>query len=584
MDLVVIGSIGLVIVISIIAILIVISFKKKVSQHKGEVKLYKSANEYQTDAMAVFSEKEEVLFSNKAGRKLLDLEIHYENQVIPHEILVQSGNNEPQNIFEFIQKQENITQGMIYLEKIILLIDEKKHRINLYIDHSKWNMENSIICVFQDANSDFREKENMKKLAETDFLTGLPSQFRASLDINNLAVEAQKRSERFALCLFDINNFKQMRVALGHAYANTLLKKFAQFLEKIKHKDMYAYRLGCNNFILVIDNFKREKVLLETIEEISSEISRLFSLEYEDVHIVSSLGVVLFPEHGKNANKLIDRAYMALDNANEKGSGSISMYEESHQKDQADEIKLSQEIRLGLQNKEFSILYEPIYTIETNIVSGANIVLQWNHPRLGIIGKDKFLDVAETTGQSIDIDNFIIDEVVRQRKLWNNFNFKNIHLFMAISPSQLHLESFIPDLASLFEENGIDPQDFIFDVSSSVAKDGVKGCHNQFMKLKKMGIALAIENLDIGASTMEELNKHMIHTLKVNSSLLKSDQGQEVLKSIISLAHALDIEVFAENIKSKKEASIIHKFECDKAQGEHYSKPLAPFELQEFLR
>ena len=155
---------------------------------------------------------------------------------------------------------------------------------------------------------------------------------------------------------------------------------------------------------------------------------------------------------------------------------------------------------------------------------------------------------------------------------------------MAISPSQLHLDTFIPDLQSLFEENGIDPQDFIFDVSSSVARDGIQGCHEQFTKLKKMGILLALENLDVGASSMEELNKHIIHTLKVNNSLLKNTQGQEVLQSIISLAHALDIEVYATDIQNKKEASLIDKFECDKAQGKHYSKPLAPFELQEFLR
>jgi len=582
MDLIVAGVVA---VVAIIVIVVITNYlRKKVNRHKGEVKLYKSANEYQKDAMAVFSEDEKVLFANKAGRKLLDLEIHYENEKAPSEILVQSGNNEPQNIFDLMNSHENINQGMIYLEKVILILGESKHRINLYIDHSKWNMEHSIICVFQDANSEFKEQENIKKLAETDFLTGLPSQFRASLDINNLAVEAQKRSERFAICIFDINNFRQMRVALGHAYANTLLKKLAQFLEELKQPDMYVYRLGCNNFILVIDNFKREKVLLETIEEISVEISRLFALEYEDAHIVSSLGVVLFPEHGKNANKLIDRAYVALDNANKKGAGSVVLYEESQKKDQEEEIKFAQEIRIGLQNKEFSILYEPIYTLETNIVSGANVVIQWNHPRLGVIGRDKFIDVAESTGQSIDIDNFILDEVVRQRKLWNNFNFKNIHLVMAISPSQLHLDTFIPDLQSLFEENGIDPQDFIFDVSSSVAKDGMKGCHDQFIRLKKMGILLAIENLDVGASTIDELDKNIIHIIKVNSSLLNNSKREEVLKSIISLAHTLDIEVYAENIKTKKQATTIHKFECDKAQGAHFSKPLAPFELQEFLR
>ena len=584
MDLMII-VIGAVVSISVVAIVLVVqNSNKKVVKHAGEVKLYKSANEYQKDAMIVFSQTQEVIFANKAARKIFDLEIHYENQITPTEVLIQVGNAEPQTVFNLIENQDKSTQGMIYLEKIILSVDDTKHRINLYIDNSKWNMENSIICVFQDANSDFKEKESIKKLAERDFLTGLPSQFKASLDINNLAVDEQKRSERFALCLFDISNFDQMRITLGHAYSNNVLKKFAQFLEQIRQKDMLVYRLGCNNFILVVNNFKREKALIEDIEEISAKISKLFEQENKDAHIVSSSGVVLFPEHGKNANKLIDRAYMALADANKKGGGATVLYEESHQKSKDEEMKLSQEINAGLENQEFTLHYEPIYTIETMIVSGARVVLQWNHPRLGLIGADKFMKVADSTGQSIDIDNFILNEVVHQRKLWNNFNFRNIHLLLDISPSQLHLDSFIPNLQELFSENGIDAKDFVFDVSSTVALHGMKESHNIFVKLKKMGIELTIDSLDVGASSMEELDKKIIHTLKVNSSLLKDAHSQEVLKSIISLAHALDIEVRAEDIKTKKEADIINKLECDKANGKHYSKLLAAFELQEFLR
>ena len=582
MDLIIIGAI---VAVSVIIIGILIRhYGQKVAKHEGEVKLYKSANEYQKDAMVVFSDSEEVIFANKSARKLLDLEIHYENENLPNEVLVQVGSGEFQNLFDLINNQDKLNQGMIYLEKVILLIDDTKHRINLYIDNSKWNMDNSIICVFQDANSDFKEKESIKKLAETDFLTGLPSQFRASLDINNLAVEAQKRSERFALCLFDISNFKEMRVSLGLAYSNNLLKKFAQFLDEIKREDMSVYRLGCNNFILVINNFKREKVLLETLEEVSSELANLFEREYQDAHILFSMGVVLFPEHGKNANKLIDRAYIALEEANQKGKGSVVLYEESHQESKEEEIKLSYEIGVGLQKKEFVISYDPIYTLETNVVSGANIIIHWNHPRLGVLSRDKFMKVAESTGQSIDINNYILSEVVHQRKLWNNFNFKNIYLILDISPSQVHLDSFIPDLEELFADNNVDASDFIFDVSACVSQKGMKECHGVFMKLRKMGIQLTINNLDIGVSTMEELDKKMIYALRVNSSLLETSKTQEVLKSIVSLAHALDIEVCVDGIKNRKQADMVNNFECDKAHGKHYSGSLAPFELQEFLR
>ncbi len=581
MDLIILGT---VIVVSVIVIVVILRYStKKIAQYEGEVKLYKSANEYQKDAMAVFSEKEELIFANKSARKLLELEIHYENSVAPHEILVQLDGREFQNLFELI-KEDKQSQGMIYLEKVILMIDESKHRINLYIDNSKWNMNGSIICVFQDANSEFREKESIKKLAETDFLTGLPSQFRASLDVNNLAVEAQKRSERFALCLFDISNFKEIKVSLGLAYSNTLLKKFAQFLDEVKQDDMNVYRLGCNNFILVINNFKREKVLQESIEEISRELLRLLEEEYQDAHILSSMGVVLFPEHGKNANKLIDRAYIALEEANKKGKGSIVYYEESQQENKDDEIKLSREIGAGLQKKEFVVSYEPVYTLETHVVSGANIVIKWNHPRLGLIGRDKFMKVAESTGQSIDINNFILSEVVHQRKIWNSFDFKNIYLVLDISSSQIHLDSFIPDLQELFADNKVDASDFIFDVSSCVAEKGLKNCHGILMKLKKMGIQLTINNIDIGVSTMEELDKNMIYALRIDSSLLDNSKTQEVFKSIVSLAHALDIEVCADNVKNRKQADMVNDFECDKAHGKHFSGSLAPFELQEFLR
>jgi diguanylate cyclase (GGDEF)-like protein len=581
MDLIILGA---VVVISVIAIVVILKYStKKIAQYEGEVKLYKSANEYQKDAMAVFSEKEELIFANKSARKLLELEIHYENNIAPYEILVQVGNREFKNLFDLIEEDRQ-NQGMIYLEKVILLIDETKHRINLYIDNSKWNMDGSIICVFQDANSEFREKESIKKLAETDFLTGLPSQFRASLDVNNLAVESQKRSERFALCLFDISNFKEIKVSLGLAYTNTLLKKFAQFLDEIKQDDMSVYRLGCNNFILLINNFKREKVLQESVEEVSRELSRLLEEEYKDAHILSSMGVVLFPEHGKNANKLIDRAYIALEEANKKGKGSIVYYEDSQQENKDDEIKLSHEIAIGLQKKEFVVSYEPVYTLETRIVSGANIVIKWNHPRLGVIGKDKFMKIAESTGQSIDINNFIMSEVVHQRKVWNSFDFKNIYLIFEISSNQIHLDSFVPDLEELFADNKVDASDFIFDISSCVAEKGLEKCHGILKKLKKMGIQLIINNIDIGVSTMEELDKNMIYALRVDSSLLDNSKRQEVFKSIVSLAHALDIEVYVDNVKNRKQADMVNDFECDKAHGKHFSGSLAPFELQEFLR
>jgi diguanylate cyclase (GGDEF)-like protein len=583
MDLMIIG--GVVVVAVVIVIILMKKSAKKIERCEGEANLYRNGQEYQRDAMVVLSTNEEIIFANKIARKLFDLEVHYENKRPENKISIKIDDIHPiQTIFELITSLNAKNRGMIFLENTILSIGEKNHRMNLYIDNSKWNIDDEVIIVFQDANSKFKEKENLKRLAETDTLTGLPSQFKASLDINNLAVESQKRSERFAVAILDIANYEKIRTTMGHTYTNSILKKFAQFLEEQKHSDMEIYRLDHNNFIILISNFKREKHLIESVEDISSEISSRFEMENKNMSIISSIGLVMFPDHGKNANKLIDRAYIALEDANKKGYGSLVVYENSHKDAQRDEMQMGQEIRSGLKNKEFTIYYEPIYNLETMVVSGAQVILQWQHPRFGLIGIEKFMEVAENTGQIINLDKFVIEEVSHQRKLWNDFNFRNIELVINLSSTQLHSDNFISNFEALLNKYSLDSDDFTFDISKSVDLHGMVGCHKEFVKLRKLGIGLAINNLAIGVSTADQLHSKIIKTLKVNNTLLDSASSQAVLKSIISLAHSLDIEVRAESIKTNNQAEIISEFECDKAHGKHFSKPLVAFELQEFLR
>jgi len=581
MDFIILG--GVIFIAIIIIFMIKSSYKKQIKKCDGKVNLYRNGQEYQKDAMVIFSANGEVIFANKSARKMFNLEVHYEGKEPKETILVKtavSDNSQP--IIECIMNQKD--KGMHILEHTLISVGEKHYRINLYVDNSKWNNDNNIICVFQDANSELKEKENLKRLRETDILTELPSQFKALLDINNLAVESQKRSERFAVAILDIANYDKIRTAKGHAYTNSILKQFAQFLEEQKSSNMEIYRLDHSNFLILISNFKREKQLLGSIEDIANEVTSRFDMENGDVGIISSIGLVMFPDHGKNANRLIDRAYIALEDANKRGYGSIMLYENSNQKAKNDEIEISQEIRVGLKEKEFILYYEPIYNLETNVVSGAQVVLRWKHPRLGLIDMDRFIEVAENTGQIININKFIISEIIHQRKLWNDFNFRNIELVIALSSSQLHSDKFISNLKFLFNKNNVEADDFTFDVSSSVATQGMLGCNKEFIQLREMNIGLAIDNLSVGLSTADQLHNKIIKTLIVDNTLLEDASSQMVLKSIISLAHSLDIEVRAKNIKTNNEAEIISEFECDKAYGKHFSKPLLAFELQEFLR
>jgi len=269
-DFIILG--GVISISIIIFIIMKTSHKKQITKCIGEANLYRNGQEYQNDAMLIFSKKGEVIFANKSARKMFNLEVHYEGKEPKETILVKttvSSSNQP--IIECIMNQDN-NRGMHILENTLISVGEKNHRMNLYVDNSKWNNNDNIICVFQDANSQLKEKENLKKLRETDILTELPSQFKALVDINNLAVESQKRSERFAVAILDIANYDKIRTAKGHTYTNSILKKFAQFLEEQKNSNMEIYRLDHSNFLILVSNFKREKQLLESIEDISPRI------------------------------------------------------------------------------------------------------------------------------------------------------------------------------------------------------------------------------------------------------------------------------------------------------------------------
>ncbi len=585
MEWVIIGIIVLLAAISLIGV--TLFFNKKLAAEGTHAKLYKNASEYLEDKVIVFTPAFEVLFANKSARKLLGMDTQYEGRRLSQTVRFTVDRAEPKSFEEILKEKRKDDHSLINLEAALMSVGEKKHRVHLFMDYSKWNYANAIICVLQDASAAIREQESIKRLGEVDFLTELPSQFKAAFDINKLAVEAQKNSERFALFIFNIHGFNRMRLSKGHSYANNLIKKYAEFLRDQETEGMTSYRLDSDHFLVVVSNFKREKIVMDMAREMTAEITRRFKEENSTLHIVSSVGVVLFPDHGKNANKLIDRAYVALDEATTKGNGAIVVFEEKKGESE-NETQLIRELNSAVKNKEFVIHFQPIYHSETMQVSGAQPMLVWNHPKNGLMSSDKFMDVAENAGLRLEVMTYFVKEVIRQRKLWNDFKFRNIQLFIQVAHSDLREDSFFAEIEQALEKYNVDASHITFDVTSSIHNYGIKKCHEEFEHIKNLGIRLCAENLGLGKETLIQMEQIGFSTLKINPMLLtelnKMSERQPVLEATIDFAHALDMEAYANGVKTNKEADILASLECDHVSGDHYAKPMAAFELQEFLR
>ena len=563
-------------------------YSKEIGRLKGEIKLFKNANEYQDEAVVVFSGDYKVLSANRAARKLLQLELFHQNMTPEKEIHIQVGHSDPQTLFEVIEKQGKITKGTIHLEKVVLTIEGLVHHVSLYIDHSKWNFKNSIICVFKDASSEFQEEENLKKLGEIDFLTGLHSQFKANSDINQLVIAAQRESKQLAFYIFGINNFEKMKITYGLAYANNLLKKFAEFLKGLEGENKFSYRLECDNFLYIIRDIEDEYDALVKGREISKKTSRFFKLNNKSTHLTFSTGIVLFPDHGKNASKLIDHAYVALDLSKKKEDGSVEIFKQEKYDVQDDEMLMTEEMKAGLGKREFEVYYQPIIDLKTMEVGGAEALIRWNHPRLGLITPDKFIHLAEVSGLIMDIGEYVLKEVIRQHRHWSEFGFKDIEISINISARELLAYQLGEKLEQLFIDQKVDPRYFNLDMSECDAMEDVVKTDLEFSILKRIGVNLSIDHFGVGGSPIEQLQKLPIHALKIDRSLLENidtdKYHQETVKAIIVLAHALNMEVVAQGIETKEQYTMLQKLGCDHAQGYIFSKPAPAFEFQELLR
>jgi len=564
-------------------------YHKKIDVLKCEASLLKNANEYSDDAIVIFSKNNEVYFANKAARKLLQLEIHYRHKPLPKEIILQTGNSYAQTIFEMIEKQNKITAETIHVENIALTVGDTTHSVNIYIDKSE-ESKDLIVCVIQDINIKAKEDFERKNKEKIDELTELSGYSKAYEDINKFILASQKQPGPFALYLFSIDRFDIIRSTYGHIGADKILQKFAHILQGYVSTQNLAYRFDGENFILVYQGIKDRVEAIRIGEETIAEIIGLINSDSNiNARVEASVGIVLFPEHGHNFNDLIDRAFNALEYAREKGEGSICIFTNDKQKkeQQTDAIKIS-EIRTGLAHKEFILHYQPIIDLATGSVVGAEALVRWKHPRLGLIKPDKFISLATRSGLIMEIGDFVLHEAIRQRKIWSKFDFRDIWISINFSSRELNMSHFAIKLEELFNIHQIDPGFFNLEISEIDVTNDIEKANVEFAILKKIGISLSLDRFGIGGSSIKDLHGLPVSMLKVDRSILgyidTSKDHQEMIKAINALGHTLGMTVLAEGIETKSQLDAVKQLGCDFAQGYYPGKPLDAFEFQVLIR
>lgn len=431
-----------------------------------------------------------------------------------------------------------------------------------------------------------KNKESMKKLAYTDYLTELPNRTAFTEMLDNIMLTIRSE-EIIAIMDIDIDNFKNINDSLGHSYGDELLIDVTYRLKQAMDENDYLARIGGDEFIVLSQNLQDTVTFEDKIKKIKNVFSYPFVLSTKEYFVTVSIGVAFAPKDGKTSSALIKNVDSAMYVAKANGKNTHAYFDYSFNMKLTEKIETQSELRKALERDEFVLFYQAQMDLETKQVVGFEALIRWNHPTKGIIAPDEFIYIAEETGLIIPIGKWVLRTACQQLKQWSD-EFPDVKMAVNLSGRQFKDRDIVKIVCDVIDEIGINPKNLELEITETIALDDIEYTISTIQELKKIGVEFSLDDFGTGYSSMNYLKRLPVNNLKIDKSFLDTVMedtcDQKIIQTIITLARNLDLYVIAEGVESFDQESFLKEANCDKAQGFLYSKPVPKDMASKFLK
>ena len=419
-----------------------------------------------------------------------------------------------------------------------------------------------------------------------DSLTNLPNRQLISIRLDQEIKHCLREDSSMAILFLDLDHFKRVNDTLGHAVGDSLLQEVAERLKNCVRDTDTVARLGGDEFTIMLTGSLDNKNIREIADNIITELEKPFTINRHEIFIGTSIGISVFPNNGMTGTELFKNADTAMYRVKEQGRGKHLFFEEQMNIEEVERANLERDMRHALERNEFTLNYQPIINITTSNIVGAEALIRWRHPVHGIIPSSKFITVAEETGIIEKIGDWVLRTACQQLALWEENNVVIDRMAVNVSCRQFIQHDFDKHVSSILEETNIAPDKLELEITETLLMheriDSMKILEN----LSAKNIHLSIDDFGTGFSSLSYLKRFPLNTLKIDRSFMQDvptdEDAKSIVKSIIALAHTLNLSVIAEGIESEDQLAILHENNCDFAQGFFFSKPLTADEFEEF--
>jgi diguanylate cyclase (GGDEF)-like protein/PAS domain S-box-containing protein len=441
--------------------------------------------------------------------------------------------------------------------------------------------------IFSDISVLRASEERMQRLVNYDSLTGLPNRTFFNQLVGQALATARRNNDYGAFLSIDLNRFNSIIDTLGQAVGDELLRQVGHRFRLVLRDDDVLARVGGDEFVAALLSIQKREHSGIVAQKLLAALEPPFIIESHVVYLSASIGISVFPEDGLDTSALLRFSDVAMKRVQANGESGYLFYGPEMNQRAKEQWQLEGELRLALAAQQLLLHYQPKVSLRSGRIVGAEALIRWPHPALGMVSPGKFIPVAEETGLILEIGSWVLDEACRQIREWMDSGVEMPPVAVNLSARQF--DPLLPvRIQAVLTRHGVPPERLKLEITESLLLDTSKNVVPIMNELVAMGLALAMDDFGTGYSSLSYLKKLPITTLKIDRSFVigvPEDQDDcAIAQAIVTLGQQLRQEIVAEGIETIAQMAFLRDLGCDQLQGFLFSPAVSPLDFARMVR